>query len=302
MFNYSLAPRATPDPSTPSSSLLPVNRMGREITVDEVPHLAYSSIRNFSQCPLQWRLSRKFTPAFIPASLLFGGGIHAGIKVFYRARQAGRVAEFGELLDAYGRHWVEATAAGNPPVRFSSKLKDADVMLNLASRMLAEFLVVARPGEVIAVDEPFAVAIAPDLPSITGRIDLVEVREDADKVRRLHLVDFKTVTRRSAKNSLDTDRLLLYALAAWQAGWTDGSGLPLALRFDVFARQKWPEIVSVPVAATRHDFGRLVEKIRQCGRSMEEGVSYPAPSWSCSLCGFGKQCRRWPRLPVATAA
>jgi len=50
MFDYPLAPRPAPDPeSTPSRSLSPVNRMGRIESADEVPHLAYSQIRTFSQ-------------------------------------------------------------------------------------------------------------------------------------------------------------------------------------------------------------------------------------------------------------
>ena len=234
---------------------------------------------------------------FTPASLVFSAGIRSAIGTFYRARLAGRVAGFAEMLDAYDRHWAKATAADNPPVHFTDQIEDADVMLNLASRMIAAFFADARPGEVIAVDEPFIVTLAPDLPPISGRIDLIERRIDADGIRRLHLVDYKLSARRSAKDDLDFDLFPLFALVGEQAGWADTIGLPLALRVDVIAKSRTLELANVPATSVRHKVDRLVERIRQCDRSMKSGVRFPAPSWSCLSCGFSELCALWPERP-----
>jgi putative RecB family exonuclease len=303
MFDYSLAPHTTPDLEiSPPSSLAATNRMVGRIPPDPVPHLSYSQIRMFSECPLRWRLSREYAPSFVPASFVFGGAIHAAIKAFYRARLAGKVASIDEMLDAYDLHWGQATSAGNPPVRFTEKMNNADAYLDLVARMFATFFVSARPGGVVAVDEPFAVTLAPDLPPVVGRIDLVEIREDPDGVRRLHMVDLTTASRRPAKDSLDDGRLLLFAFAAVQAGWIDTLGMPLALRYDIFTKRRKPELIHFPVTVTRHGLARLIEKVRLCNRGMKENACYPAPSWRCKLCGFSAKCARWPKLPAVTAA
>ena len=302
MFDYSLTPDAKSDPKFPKSApLKALNRMIGRIP-DAVPYRSYSQVKKYAACPLQWRLSREFEPAFVPAGLMFGGGFHAAVETFYRARLAGRAAGRGELLDAYDLHWARETADGNPPVRFTAKLEDAAGMRDLAARMLETFLDAVRPGAVIAVEEPFVVTLAPDLPPIVGRIDLIELRKDADGINRLHLVDFKTLARRPTGEDLDADQLLLYEIAAAQVGWTDTAGMSLALRFDTITKAKNPEFISVPVTATRHGFARLVEKIRHCHNAMEAGICYPAPSWSCASCGYAAQCAEWPNQQTTSAA
>jgi len=262
-------------------------------------HLSYSQARAFSNCPLQWRLSREYAPAFVPASLLFGGGIHAAVESFYRARRLGVTVTVDDMLDAYENHWERETTSKGLPVRFTAKLEDADGMRELASKMLAAFIVSARPGEVVAVEEPFSVNLAPDLPPVIGRIDLVEVRVGHDGVRRLHLVDIKTAARRPTAEDLNADQLVLYTLAARQAGWAESLGLPLSAEFRVITKSaKTPEVIGVPVAVTPHDTVRFTEKMRQCWKSMQTGNSYPAPSWTCSACGYSTLCRAWPNLPA----
>ena len=312
MFKHVLASPTVPNLTSPPPSPLPsplVNRMAGLMPTDTTPHqtdaaphLSYSQIKRFTNCPLQWRLSREYAPAFIPAALAFGGGFHAAVEAFYRARLAGRIAGIDELPAAYDRHWVRETSGNNPPVRFTAKLEDAAGMRDLATRMFRAFLADVRPGEVVAVEESFAVTLAPDLPPVVGRIDLVEIREDADGIRRLHLVDFKTAARRPTGEDLDSDQLLLYALAAEQAGWAKSFGLPSALSFDVTTKTKTPERLSVSVTATQHGLARLGEKIRQCDRAMRAGVCYPAESWACVSCGYAECCAKWPELPAATAA
>jgi hypothetical protein len=255
------------------------------------------------ECPLQWHLSREYIPPFTPAGVIFGDAFHASVKTFYRARQAGRVAGLGDLLNAYDLHWERATVAGNPPIRFTDQWEDEYGMRGLAEQMFEAFLASARPGEVIVVEEPFFVTIAPDLPPIAGQIDLLEIRQDRDGIRRLHLVDFKLAARRSVKDDLDPDLFLLYALAAEQAGWTDTLGISLALRFDVVTKKRTLELVSIPPAPVpRNSIDHIIGKIRWCDGAIREGFIYPSSSWACSSCGYGAaQCAQWPHLPTLNA-
>ena len=56
----------------------------------------------------------------------------------------------------------------------------------MAARMLSTFLESVQPGEVIAVEQPFAVEMADGI-LVTGIVDLVEIRDG-----RFWIVDNKT--------------------------------------------------------------------------------------------------------------
>jgi len=116
------------------------------------------------------------------------------------------------------------------------------------------------------------------------------------------LVDFKTLARRPTGEDLDADQLLLYLIAATQAGWAESAGMPLALRFDVMTKTKKPEYISVPVTATPHSITRVAVKIFQCDYGMNSGLCYPAPSWACSSCGHAAKCAEWPNQLTTSAA
>jgi hypothetical protein len=301
LFNFFMSPRATSNPEfPPSASSVTVNRMTGKIPIEVTPPIAYSQIQMFDQlCSLQWHLSREYAPPFVPAGAIFGEAFHAGVKSYYRARLAGRVAKLDDLLGAYHFQWTSALSTGKPPVRFTDQWEDYDAMLILAEQLFEVFLASAHPSVVIAVDEPFAVTLAPDLPPVVGRIDLLEIRPDGDGRRWLHMVDFKLAARRSIKDDLDLDLFSLYLLAAKQAGWVDSLGLPLALRFNIVFKQRVLELMSAPV--TRQGIDHLVGKVRHCDRYMKEGISYPTSSLACAACSFAAQCREWPHLPTLNA-
>ena len=187
-------------------------------------------------------------------------------------------------------------------MKFTAKIEDEDGARDLASNMLSAFMAAAPEGEVVAVEEKFAVDLAPDLPPVVGTIDLVEIRTDADGVRRLHLVDHKTASRKPAWEDLDRDQLLLHLEAARRMPRIVAFGLPLALSFAVTTKTKLPTLVTVPIEPSVRETVRVVEKIRLCHKAMVGGLCYPTPGRSCSTCGYARQCAAWPNLPVAQAA
>ena len=235
-------------------------------------------------------------------SLVFGGAFHAGVEAFYRARREGREAELAELLKAFNLHWARETVEKKLPVKYTAKIEDEDGARDLAGNMLAAFMAAAPEGEVVAVEEKFAVDLAPDLPPVVGTIDLVEIRADADGVRRLHLVDHKTAARRPTWEDVDKDQLLLYLEAVRRMPRIVALGLPLALSFAATTKTKLPTVVTVPVEPSTRETARVVEKIRLCHRAMTAGLCYPAPGRGCGTCGYARQCAVWPNLPAAQAA
>ena len=307
--------------SRPSSGSLP-QRPGVNTTSAVVPpasgksggvHLSHSQCRTYAGCSLQWFLSRRYPPEFVPANLLFGASFHAAMDAYYQARLEGRDAGLDDLLAAFSTHWAEELAGvhghGSVPVKFSAKDESEDNLRALAERMISAFLEYqkGRTSQVIAIEEGFRIDLDADLPSLVGKIDLIELETGSDGTRRLCLTDFKTAAKKPTLDDLGSDQAQLYGRAAVGMGLVNAFQLPLALRYLVVTKTKNPEVHVLEVENSPRDWRRLTEKIRQCWRGMRAQVVFPSPSWRCSGCGHARLCGAWPVLeavptPLAASA
>lgn len=258
------------------------------------PHLSHSQLRCYAACSLQWQLSRRYTPAFVPSGLLFGAAFHRGLQRFYQGRMAGRMVSAEEMAAAFHAHWqAEPTT-----VRYA-KGEEENGLLAKARAMFAAFLESVPPGEVIAVEKPFECHLADGLPRLFGVMDLVEIRS-VGREKALCLVDFKTAARRpSGPDDVPPDQLLLYALAAERLGLASQLELPLTLEYLIVTKAKAPQVVRIPVEPGKAEIARTIEKARTCWQGMNQGLCFPNPSWACAGCGYAHLCRQWPDLPTS---
>ncbi len=263
-------------PRTPLSSVRPPHR-------PDQTHISASQLRSYAGCPLAWRLSRTHRPEHVSASLVFGSAFHAAAERFYQMRLEGQSATFADLMEAYDANWQKRSDTGDgkspSPVKYSAKASGPEELRETADRMLEAFLAhaAANVGEVIAVEEEFLVPMAPGLPALKGRIDLVEIRRDAAGDRHIHVVDFKTSAKRMNPDDVDRDQMDLYALAVRQTGLLDELRLPLALRVDVVTKTKVPEITPIPLTPDPRNEKRVIAKAREIWKCMSAGVYYPCP-------------------------
>jgi putative RecB family exonuclease len=262
----------------------------------EREHISFSQMRLYSSCPLAWKLSRQMKPEQVSASLVFGSAFHAAVQAFYQAKLEGRQSARECLLAAYDQAWAEKTAADQPPLRYPARADGALALRELAQKMLEAFLVHSADdkAEVIAVEEPFAVDLAPGLPLVKGRIDLIEIRTDDSGAKRAIIVDLKTSARRQEADGIEREQLDLYALAMRRSGFLRQLGLPLELRVDVVTKTKAPEVIPLQIRPDTANEARLAAMAREVWRGMAAGISYPAPSWHCADCGYRTACGRWP--------
>ena len=287
--------------STPLKTIREPERTPHENRSLDQPHISASQLRSYSGCPLAWRLSRTHRPEHVSSTLIFGSAFHAAAEKLYQLRLEGKVAAHQDLMDAYDAVWTrhfDTTDGRVPiPVRFSAK-SDMLTLRQTASRMLEAFLIHAgqNMGEVIAVEEPFEIELASDLPVLKGRIDLIEIRAGMSGNRYLHLTDFKTAAKRMDDDDIDRDQLHLYAIAARNTGLLEQIGLPLVLRVDVILKTKTAEVIPMTVSPDKESEARVVAKARQIWKSMSSGVCYPSPSWMCSGCGHKTLCAKWPDI------
>ena len=271
-------------------------------TYPDQPHISASQIRSYSGCPLAWRLSRTHRPEHVSAALIFGSAFHAAAELFYQKRLEGKSAAFDDLMRVYDCKWLDHDTPKEGreplPVKYSAKAGPVELR-QTAIRMLEAFLTHAEAniGEVIAVEEEFLIQMAPGLPALKGRIDLIEIRCDSYGGKHLNLVDFKTTAKRMKPEDVDRGQLDLYAIALRETGLLEQLRLPLMLRVDVVTKTKQPEVTPIPITPNRYNENRVIAKAREIWKCMSAGVCYPNPGWQCAGCGYKTLCNKWPNIP-----
>ena len=248
------------------------------LAVEAPPRLSWSQINTYTQCPAKWWSSPHFPMEHVPSALKFGRAVHHALAAFYAALPEGCHLEADELLSVYETAWSEPEEA---VVRFG-KNEDEGVLRQMAARMFGAFLETVQPGEVLAVEESFAVEISGVL--VSGIVDLVEVKDG-----KFWVVDNKT-SKNEPSSAFDGEQLLLYRLGLEQLGLIPEDA-EVGLRFDVLRKLKTRgEFVTVEVEATAETLQAVEDKVAQVAKAIEAGVVYRNRSWACAGCPWSRTC------------
>ena len=246
---------------------------------EAVPRLSWSQIDRYTRCPAQWWFSRHCKPEHTPSALKFGGAIHRSVETFYACRAEGYNPALDELMATYTTAWEAPSEAA---VSFGKNETDT-TLREMAGRMLGAFIEAVRPGEVLGIEESFAVEIVDGI-IVSGVIDLVEVKDG-----RFWVVDNKT-SRSDPSSAFDAEQLLLYRLGLAEVGLVP-DGADVGMRFDCLRKLKTKsEFTSVEVTACEHDFLAVRQKIAAVARAIKAGVLYRNKSWACAGCPWTKAC------------
>ena len=230
----------------------------------------------------------KAAPDFVPSSLKFGSAIHATLEAHFRAYMEGIATDGPALLSAYRTAWNENDDE-NIPVRFN-KAEDQDTLEITTNGIFGAFLLspLAEPaGKVIAVEESLRGSLAPDLPDILARVDLIWQDHQA-----VHLLDFKTSRSRWNTEQLarNADQLRLYQALARPLA----DQMPIHLHFGVLTKAKRPVVEILDVPSTDGGVETIIDAIRPVWEAITVGNFYPVPSpQNCTTCPFKSRCPAW---------
>ena len=241
--------------------------------------LSWSQISCYAQCPAKWWFSRNLPPERTPSPLHFGRAVHKALDLFYGARMEGGNVGLDELLEAFKASWNDQPEA---PLQFAEK-EDAGSLKAMAERMLAAFLETVQPGEVIAVEQPFAAEVAEGV-LVTGAVDLVEV-----KAGRFWIVDNKT-SKNSPSASFDKDQLALYLVGLQEAGLVPFVS-DVGLRYDVLRKLKTKgEFATLEVEVSERGMDALRQKVSAIAKAVRGRIVWRNPSWACAGCQWARAC------------
>ena len=249
------------------------------IATEAPARLSWSQISAYQQCPAKWWFSRNLSPERTSSPLHFGRAVHKALDLFYGARMEGGNVGLDELLEAFKASWEDGPGA---PLQFADK-EDASSLKAMAERMLAAFLETVQPGEVIAVEQPFAAEIAEGV-LVTGAVDLVEV-----KAGRFWIVDNKT-SKNSPSAMFDKDQLALYLVGLQESGLIP-SGSDVGLRYDVLRKLKTKgEFATLEVEVSERGMDVLRQKVSAIAKAVNGRIVWRNPSWACAGCQCAGAC------------
>lgn len=122
---------------------------------------------------------------------------------------------------------------------------------------------------------------------LVGEIDCVVRKSDA-----LTLVDWKTSARRWSKDQADKS----LQPTAYLYAWSQLTGKPSSMRFEVIVKNKTPVVESHPTTRTLDQFHRMVEMVKRVESMIaaehflpNEGGMY------CAGCPHQAACKAWHR-------
>lgn len=233
-------------------------------------HLSHSQVQRFTSCPRSWSYAyvERAPRERLPATLAFGIAVHDTLAAVNEAHLLGHTLP---VRDHFVAAWRTAIA-GEVPVAYGAA--SADDLLGTGIALVTAY---RPPDDIVGVEQPFTVVLDPDLPPVTGRIDLIRRDAQGDLV----LVDLKTAaTRQLADTQAVAAQLALY-------DWAYPAVHHEAV---VLGKRKTPSIVHQPI--TPWPLPQLLQHYREVYAAMVVGVRFAIRGWACAGCPFAERCRR----------
>ena len=285
-------PRTPTDRPGPTRRAPPLDANAVALELINRDYLSHSAVTTYQKCPLQFffKYVADLPPESVPASLVFGGAIHAALEHHFRCLLEGaEPPSVAEMLAAYDEAWkADATV----PVQYG-KNEPADSLRDLAGRMLTAFRgteVSKLDGTLLGVEEEFRAAIIPGCPDLLGRLDLVKLTK-----RELRIVDFKTsrAVWSADKVTESTPQMLLYAELLQPLARAVGA-TTIRLEWVVLTKTKEPKIEAYSIAPEPRQTVRTKAVVRRVWDAIAAGHFYPTPTaMSCAMCPYRQACRKW---------
>ena len=162
--------------------------MSTALAARKEPHISATQLTTWLQCPRKYRFQYldKLPWPSVPSALVFGTAVHAAVAELYQARLEGRDASLDEVHAVYRVAW----AAEAKPID-SKEGETSEGLDAMARALLAVALEQPQRGRVLAVEEPFRIELADNIPPLIGFIDRIEEHDG-----RAVIVELKTAAMR----------------------------------------------------------------------------------------------------------
>jgi RecB family exonuclease len=251
---------------------------------------SFSRLKAFHQCPLRYRYrylaGRR--ESFRSIETFLGSTLHAVLEWLYERRDHAAAPALAAALDEFARRWSEGWTGDVAVVRAGEtaddSFRDGREMLSLFHRSTFT----RDRSETIALEQRFAVPIAPDL-HFTGVADRIGRTTSG----RLFIVDYKTSRAPGTPEEFSEGlQAQLYAGCAIQQH--EASEALAGYHYLRMATTSWHVVTRPRADENLRRFGELA-------RTARDAAEFPArPGILCAWCGFNGICPE-ARVPVELA-
>lgn len=255
-------------------------------------HISYTQISTYIICPLKYRFQYidRIEWPFKPAGLIFGSCLHKVLEHFYTGKKEGRDIKFKELWSIFEGSWTKEQ--NSKPVLYNS---DSEKQLFAAAEKLLKLVPEkTNSNKIMAVEKDFLIELVNNetgeiLPlPLKGKIDLIE----KDKEGTITVVDHKTADRKFTKDKVTQDlQLSCYAAVMHHYGMDEQN--KIEYRFDVYLKNKNPEIVSYTSERKKEDIITFFHTASNVIKCISNNVFYPNKGFFCTECVFKESCKNW---------
>jgi len=254
----------------------------------DAPHVSVSAIKGYLRCPQQhfYRYFSDLEPSHRNIALVVGRAVHDALESFYRYRMVEKDDPPVELLtDTFVTSWKRGLV-GDPPIKCDDLNAERDRSMELL-RVFHEQ--VARPAQVLAVEEAFALDLKnPDTGEVSNRLVVGAIDALAvDEQGRTVIIESKTAARSWPAVQLVHDpQVTLYKMAVREMGVADEP----VLQFHFLKKTKTPSFEVAEVIRTTEQELEVRRLFWQVLRAIDAEIFYPIRSWACGSCEYSHAC------------
>lgn len=243
--------------------------------------LSASSIQNYENCPLQFKLEREWgIPSEASGALQYGGCMHRVLLTYYDSLRYGRPKSESELIDDFR---ADLANAG-----FSDPYQQ-ELYEQKGISELREFLAGAGQiaPKVLHTEQQFSISIGPT--TLIGRID----RIDDCSSGSVDVVDYKTGRPRSQEDADESLQLSLYALAASEK-W--------GYRVQRLVFHNLEGNTTIATHRTEDQLQQARLHVEDIAAKISSGKFEPTPGFHCGWCSYRLLCPKTEkRIPESIA-
>ncbi|MBL8822287.1 MAG: PD-(D/E)XK nuclease family protein [Planctomycetia bacterium] len=253
------------------------------------PHWSYSQIACFQRCPLQYyfRYIAGIPRTTIPANMVLGTAVHAGLATYHRAIMHEHEIPFSKVETTYLDSWQ--TQADNNLIEYTPK-HTREELQELGLTLLRQYAAEEPPTNVRSVEKPLYVPLQTSTGYILEKplLTIADLITDSDD--GLVVNEFKTSSRTYSNMEVEQSLQASCYIHAGEDTWA----LPTSVRFIIFVKTKQPKIQRLDTIRDANNSTRVGDIVQGIERAIRVDAFYPNESpMNCTSCSYRQPCREW---------
>jgi CRISPR/Cas system-associated exonuclease Cas4 (RecB family) len=238
--------------------------------------LSASKLTSYLQCPrrFKFRYVTKVRSPWKASALALGSAVHGALETFHEHRSLGESLTPDSVAALFR---IDLAAELSEEVHFKDDETPAD-LAETGARLVCAYAAANQNLAVTAAEVPFELEVVDGI-GLRGVFDALLAN---GRVREL-----KTAARAYDEGTLS--RMVQLSAYAW--AYRQRFGRDAVVEVVAMLKLKHVRVETREVTRTATELEWFVGLVVEVARAIEAGAFPPNPTWACSDCEYGEQCR-----------